>query len=617
MYQRVTGRSVSTYGIFGDRCAPEQYGAAACTVGQTGSVSSGSTAFTDGAASFTSADIGKTIIVGATGYSSTLVTTIAAVASGTAVTLAAPAPAPVASLPYVYGSDATAAFSALSSALEAGSEVFIGGMYLVPSGSVTIGKTCVVTGAGSVGVAAAGGAAIGGSGIVVTSPTGSGIIENAPGVTMRDFGVWNLAASTPTGGAGISVVSGAHSNKRSLTVSGFYDDIDFTATSGPYPVMADCRLLDPVRYGVLYRNAQPSSDYGDAGFTNNTVVCTSTTRAGTAAVRWESGGGLRWIGNKINAAYAAPWQYGIKLAAATTASTSVLVISANSVENCSVAGIAIGAETGSSGSFQSITITGNEIGTMHAAASGIVIANATYAQGAQIRSATISGNVFNFWEAGATAPIIWVYNVQGVHIGQNMFGDGIALTAPLIALGGGTDPGAGTQAVMVDRQAISKMDNITLIQDSRAIGSTAEQFAGGVTYDDTRHAWIAAANTDLTLYSVDLDTTGPKGTGAILSVEVMGHSANSGHTSPGNLAVILRQERTLTTPGGGGSVTVATLGTDVAVGGGAAYLTLTYDISVSNRVTIKLKTTDATQLAFFGQVRVRVDGKLARFRKGA
>lgn len=113
---------VKAYGAFGDGIA-----------GTTGSISSGSTTFSDPAAAFVSGDIGKLMTVQGAGAAGALLsTTISGVGSPTSVTLAAPAATSAASTSYVYGHDDTAAIAATITA--SGTNAYSEGRVFAPAG---------------------------------------------------------------------------------------------------------------------------------------------------------------------------------------------------------------------------------------------------------------------------------------------------------------------------------------------------------------------------------------------------------------------------------------------------------------------------------------------------
>ena len=135
-------------------------------------------------------------------------------------------------------------------------------------------------------------------------------------------------------------------------------------------------ISNSATYGILFENTV-TADAGDAGVCNN-VISNSLLAAGTgsAGFRYQSGGGLRFIGNKI-----LNFQRGFDMQIPNGAATVDLMFVGNSIENQSVAAMRMG-RSGTTGSFGSITITGNEVaGTVQGiainvgASNGIIIGN--------------------------------------------------------------------------------------------------------------------------------------------------------------------------------------------------------------------------------------------------
>jgi hypothetical protein len=351
---------------------PESYGAAAATVGSTGNMSSGSAVLTDSSASFTSGDVGKTIIVGATNYSSALVTTIASYQSATQVTLTANAPSAQSNVSYVYGVDCTSAFTSLASAATAGSAVFLAGLYIITSTGPSFNRVRLYgNGYGDMAELATGM-----SGIISTSPTAAALTENAAGSVFTDFAVLNMSATTPTASTGIKVNYGSFGRKRNLYVSGFYNNVDYTSTSGRFWNMNDCRIMDPINYGVYVRNTTPSGDECDATIYGCQFVNWSPSRNPAAAFRWEAGGGIRFQNNKIVQGYnGSKWQYGVQCLAADNVGTGVMLIENNSIEACLTWSINFGTLTANNANnyITKILIQGNEIGVNGTTGGGILI----------------------------------------------------------------------------------------------------------------------------------------------------------------------------------------------------------------------------------------------------
>jgi hypothetical protein len=355
---------------------PEKFGAKAAKLSLTGSVASGGTAFTDPNANFVPQDVGNVIVIQPTGYSSTHVTTIAARVSATQVTLATPAPSAVSNKAYLHGPDCTTALTDLAAAAVAGSWVYLSGAYIITGEGPTL-PAVKITGTGTLTSTGTGASAtpMSGSGIVSTSTTLPALIENGEGSVMEDFGVWNVAVTAPTAGAGIKVQAGTQGRKRNVLVSGFYDCVDYGSTSGRYWHMSACKVMDPVRYGVYIHNTTPSGDEGDMTIDGGSHFNTWSARTPEAAVRWESGGGLKFNGNKINQGMTGPkWKVGLDILAADNVITGVMPITGNSIENCTVACIRIGTLTANAGSsLAKIEIVGNEIAPFSSTADGIQI----------------------------------------------------------------------------------------------------------------------------------------------------------------------------------------------------------------------------------------------------
>lgn len=130
-------------------------------------------------------------------------------------------------------------------------------------------------------------------------------------------------------------------------------------------------------YGILFENTV-NPDAGDAAVFNNIISNSGLAPGtGTAGFRYHSGGGLRFQFNKILS-----FQRGFDMQIPDGASTVDLMFTGNSIENQSIAGMRLG-RSGTTGSFGSLTISGNEIaGTVQCMAlnvgafNGVIIGNA-------------------------------------------------------------------------------------------------------------------------------------------------------------------------------------------------------------------------------------------------
>ena len=103
---------------------------------------------------------------------------------------------------------------------------------------------------------------------------------------------------------------------------------------------------------AIYFGNTTTFDDGDSTIDRNIF---SNLGAAAAAVYQTSGGGLRLINNKLNGGL-----YGYFLELAASASTSILLITGNSIENQTHSGIVLN-NSGGSGGFSQVTIMGNQL----------------------------------------------------------------------------------------------------------------------------------------------------------------------------------------------------------------------------------------------------------------
>lgn len=130
----------SLTGKFGERISVKDFGAKGDGINRfDGAITSGTATLTSASGTFSSADIGKPIVVSGAGPAGLpLVTTIASINSATSVVLSANASTTVSSASYVYGTDDTAAINASVSAVS-----LMGGMIYFPRGTYMETSTIV------------------------------------------------------------------------------------------------------------------------------------------------------------------------------------------------------------------------------------------------------------------------------------------------------------------------------------------------------------------------------------------------------------------------------------------------------------------------------------------
>ena len=159
-------------------------------------------------------------------------------------------------------------------------------------------------------------------------------IDLAAPVTLQNFSI--MAASPQvSAGAGVRLgvdSSGNHncgSKLDSLFIYQFYYGIHLK--DGCKPVITRNEIADSTKYGIYAQNIF-NPDGGDGFIAHNTI---GNTPAADAAIRYESGGGLKIIDNKILNNF----QWGVDLYPNSGASTGQLYITSNSFDRMKAGGI--------------------------------------------------------------------------------------------------------------------------------------------------------------------------------------------------------------------------------------------------------------------------------------
>jgi hypothetical protein len=176
--------------------------------------------------------------------------------------------------------------------------------------------------------------------------------DYAHGSEMRGLSLLNGAASTPTAGSGVKTLAGDGIRYENLSIKGFWINMD--VEDGGEWYMDRVFFYDPVKYGLKVQHID-LPDGGDMGIENCQFI--SGSHAADAAIRWETGGGLRLVNFKVNARSGA--KFAVGLDAVISSPTAVLVVGEGSIEN--VSGPAIKGRLAGSGTFVGATIGPLEI----------------------------------------------------------------------------------------------------------------------------------------------------------------------------------------------------------------------------------------------------------------
>lgn len=198
-----------------------------------------------------------------------------------------------------------------------------------------------------------------GSQVNCTSATAVLFTVSSKAFRFEGLALVNTYAGTPSAGSGV-LSDSAYLEQRvdyeACTFQGFYDCVDVKV--GAQWSMRGCLVIAPVRYAVRIRNTV-NPDAGDWSISDTSINAQSYNS--TSAIRVEGSGGGKIHGVKVNTSLdSKKFATGIDVAIPTATSTSVLAISATSVEN--VSGDAVKVSTAGTGAYGLITIAGLQTG---------------------------------------------------------------------------------------------------------------------------------------------------------------------------------------------------------------------------------------------------------------
>lgn len=478
----------------------------------------------------------------------------------------------------------TAAIQAAHDALPStGGVIQLGaGNFALTSTGLTFTKPVHLRGAG------AGTYESGGTRLQLNSTTATALTLSGAGFKVSDLCVENTSSTRPTAGAGILATDSDFARFNNVTVIGFWNGIQVDA--GYYYTVDSCAILNPRNYGCYFRNtASGQFDHGDQGVVNSTITKYGDTVAGGTAIRWESGGGLRVIGCKINGwtqpGYTSTQRFarGIHLAVADGVSTSVFPIVGNSIENCTTSFVEANcAGPANTGEISKIVVTGNEIGI-----GGVgVVANPAVT--GRISNVHVSGNFIG----NSDTPITFT-NVDQISVGPNQM---TTFSSGAVGLG------AGCTNVAIERQHIANVDNIRLVYDDSSLDNSVRAFIGAPNLWDSRTIpAVTSSVTYVTLYTIQL----AQYSGATIELDLNGQISGVGAFAV-NVKRLAIQGVTASVP------TLTTVGTDTTAG---TVPTIEWQVTSNFTVRIRVRL-PGSGTDVIGRATVRVDGTIQRFWRG-
>jgi hypothetical protein len=434
-----------------------------------------------------------------------------------------------------------------------------------------------------------------------SATTGGFLVTADGGCVFEDFSITNKSATTPTAGTGLAVTTNANMlAMRGVSIANFWNNADIR---GQYYTVDSCHFFDYANYGVLLK--APSNvyyDHGDQGIVNCAFIHYFQAHGGNSAVRWESGGGLRFTGNKINGGYqvgnpsAGYNQYGLDISVESGCNTGVFMITGNSLENCLVAQLRIRPQQTSVACIvERVIISGNElfgagvgcqIGTGGAAFTGY---NFT-------RQVVIGDNTFS---TGLTP--IEVTSMNGLTVGINDYNGSFGTWTGAIDISG-----YGRNINVLGGQMVLG-GNKHLVNDRRRINTDmAGDLSGDIRRETAQALKITAADVWTTVGWVTMGSdTGAAGT---LEVTVSGINGATGQF----LGVY---QKSLICAAGTSTVTVGNIAADYTTGAGQ--VSVQFLTTTAGRVTIQVKVNlGATDPNFYGIVNIEAKGIIQQFHQG-
>lgn len=345
--------------------------------------------------------------------------------------------------------------------------------------------------------------------IEYSSTTGTAITVSSNACLFQDFHLINTSVTAPTAGAGIAVTTGggAGFEYRSISVAGFYRNIDHG--NGFEWTMDACTIFDFVQAGI--RIANPAlPDGGDMGITNCQIMAGPNRATAVAGIEWVSSGGLRVANCKFNRRGAGTLSVGIYLHPADGIQTSVFQIDDNSFENMGYGIYSDDAGNTGTGLIGKINIKDNEF---YCLTKALALLRTTTGKTNLVQ---IKDNIVTSTGANNATAGIQISNMDTVQIGGNMYATNIT-TAGRLTIGSGvtnlthtdirvdSNAGAptngtvalnGTTDVVVPTTAVTAKSNIQMTQ----------QVAGG-TQSGISFVKSRVVGTSFTIASVAGDTS--------------------------------------------------------------------------------------------------------------
>lgn len=439
-----------------------------------------------------------------------------------------------------------------------------------------------------------------GATLLKTVADGDAITLLAEGSSLRDFGVVCEKPTQPTGGAGIKIGSAsaiAHGfDIRNVSTNRFYEG--FYVLNGAEWNMDRVLAYGSVKSGIHIRNYS-QTDNGDPSINNCWIAADYWNP--DYGIWWESGSGVKLSNSKINwhDNGSTRFKHGKSIFVRPADGTSLPVAGAGesnivslflfsnvSMEAFRTHGIHFDGSSNTTQIFTNISISNCQFGAVNSDPARGIHIEGTGAQ--KVTNVNVGGGNTFYGCKGA----VFLQYVDTVYVAPQVMKAMLA-NGPMFELG------TACTSVVVDPNQVVRWDSgasafsRTLFQDS---GTT-----GTLTYSRKRRSWSqgrelgTVTTADASMYRI---VTAAHNGGVIRVIL-------TGKDNAGN-AVEAVQERLLSSSSTN-VVTLATVGTDVAVNG--ANFTITWDLASAGELTLKVKAAGAATSLANGFFNIELDGE--------
>ena len=263
-----------------------------------------------------------------------------------------------------------------------------------------------------------------------------------------------VANNTKTGGSGLLVTasSGENSGTRIDSVNVVVFPVNITMSPASNWVIANSWLQEASQQNLLIANAN-NPDSGDSTI----VASTFSNSNAVPSIVWNSSGGIKVIGSKINGG-----TFGFFVGFNGTASTSDILINGTSIENMTSSAIELSRSSGTS-TVSNIEIVGNQLA---------INANAVSTDGSgAFYNVVVGDNVITM--SSTTGSAIALTAVNGFYVGGNsIFGNGGSPSGIAISTGS-TNGKIGKNTYINIPTTLSNLSTTTFYERDKQVVTTS------------------------------------------------------------------------------------------------------------------------------------------------